>query len=400
VVERRLAAILFTDIVGYTAAMAESEERGLRARDRHRAIVGPLVERYRGEVIEARGDESLSVFPNALDAVQCALAIDEVARQEGEPRLHVGVHLGDIVVHEGEISGDGVNIAARICALTEGGGVCVSGDVYRSIRNQPDIEAVFLGERQLKNVGQPVAVYELGRPGATGRRRSPGARRVAVAVVLGLASMVGAWWASTQWERERAPHPIRSIAVLPLESLSADPEQEFFAVGMTDALIGDLAKIESLRVVSPRSVMRHKYSERPLSELARELDVDVVVEGSVLRAGDRVRITAQLIEASSDRHLWSGSYEDDLSDVLRLQAEVAQAVAREIAHELAPLTRARLTSDRAVNPAAFADTLKGFQLVRSVTPTDHGRSIGYFERAIEADSEYALAYAGLAWAYT
>ncbi len=150
---RRLAAIMFTDIVGYTALMAESEERGLRARERHRALVRPLVEEYHGESIEARGDESLSTFPTALDAVNCALAIEAAARDDAELKLHVGIHLGDVVVQDGEVSGDGVNIASRICALSEGGGVCVSGEVYQSVRNQPDMEAVSLGEHQLNNVG-------------------------------------------------------------------------------------------------------------------------------------------------------------------------------------------------------------------------------------------------------
>lgn len=394
--ERRLAAILFTDIVGYTATMAESEQRGLRARARHREIVGPLVERYHGEAIEARGDETLSVFPSALDAVHCALAIDEASRQEGEPRLHVGIHSGDIVVHDGEVSGDGVNIAARICALSEGGGICVSGDVYRSIRNQSDIEAVRVGERRLKNVGQPMEVWTLGHPGATGKPWNRSVLRVAGALLV-VALAASGWWAFSRLSP--VSDPIRSIAVLPLENLSADPEQEFFAVGMTDALIGNLAKIESLRVISRRTVMRHKNSEQPLEELARELEADVVVEGSVLRADGRVRITAQLIDARSDRHLWSGSYEHELRDVLKLQAEVAQAVAREIAHELTPRERERFSVERSVDPEAYSNTLKGMQLVRSVTPADHQRAIGYFERAIDADPAYALAYTGLAWAY-
>ncbi len=167
--DRRLAAIIFTDIVGYTALMAESEERGLNARERHRALVRPLVAQYHGESIEARGDESLSVFPTALDAVNCALAIDERLRNDPELRLHIGIHLGDLVVQDDEVSGDGVNIASRICALSEGGGLCVSGEVHRSIRNQPGIETTALGERTLKNVPEPVAVYSVAGVGAEPR---------------------------------------------------------------------------------------------------------------------------------------------------------------------------------------------------------------------------------------
>jgi class 3 adenylate cyclase/pimeloyl-ACP methyl ester carboxylesterase len=160
-VERKLAAIMFTDIVGYTALMAESEEQGLRVREKHRALVRPLVEQYHGESIEARGDQSLSVFSTALDAVHCALAIEARVEDDPELKLHVGIHLGDVVVQGGEASGDGVNIASRICELSEGGGLCISGEVYRSIRNQPGIEATPLGERDLKNVPEPVTVYSV-----------------------------------------------------------------------------------------------------------------------------------------------------------------------------------------------------------------------------------------------
>jgi class 3 adenylate cyclase/pimeloyl-ACP methyl ester carboxylesterase len=159
--ERRLAAIMFTDIVGYTALMAESEKRGLNARERHRALMRPLVAQHHGELIEARGDESVSVFPTALDAVNCALAIEHRLRDDPELSLHIGIHLGDLVMQAGEVSGDGVNIASRICTLSEGGGLCVSGEVHRSIRNQAGIETTLLGERKLKNVPEPVAVYSV-----------------------------------------------------------------------------------------------------------------------------------------------------------------------------------------------------------------------------------------------
>jgi class 3 adenylate cyclase len=149
---------MFTDVVGYTALMAESEERGLRVRERHRTVVQPLVERYHGEPIESSGDESLSMFQSALDAVNCALAILATAEDDADLRVHIGIHSGDVMVHGPEISGDAVNIASRLCGLSEGGGLCVSGDVYQSVRNQPNVEARPLGEHELKNVGRPVSV--------------------------------------------------------------------------------------------------------------------------------------------------------------------------------------------------------------------------------------------------
>jgi TolB-like protein/class 3 adenylate cyclase len=396
--ERRLAAIMFTDIVGYTALMAESEAKGLRARERHRALVRPLVERYHGEAIEARGDESLSVFPTALDAVNCALAIEAAVEREPDLKLHLGIHLGDLVVQNGEVSGDGVNIASRICALTEGGGLCVSGEVYRSIRNQPSLEATSLGEQTLRNVPEPVAVYavrgaaEPPRPVAVPEVHRPMPSLRVAWPILAIAAVAVGWFLIRPGAQ---PDPIRSIAVLPLENLSGDPEQEYFADGMTEALIGDLAKLSALSVISRTSVMRYKGTDKPLPEIARELDVDAVVEGTVMRAGDRVRITAQLIDAHSDRHIWNDRYDRELSDVLALQSEVARAVAEEIRLELSPSEVAALSSSRRVDPAAYDEYLRGLDAISRVK-RDHETSVPAFERAVERAPEFAEAWAGLA----
>ncbi len=250
--ERRLAAIMFTDIVGYTALMAESEEKALRARERHRALVRPLVQRYRGDAIEARGDESLSVFPSVLDAVNCGLAMQAEIEREPELALHIGIHLGDIVLRRGEVSGDGVNIASRICALSDGAALYVSGEVHQAVRNQPNFETTSVGEHQLKNVGRPVHVFRV-----HGEAGAPSPEPTSTAAP--------------------ARGPIQSLAVLPLENLSGDPSQEYFADGMTEALIGDLAQIGSLRVISRTSIMQYKGARRPLPEIARELNVEGII---------------------------------------------------------------------------------------------------------------------------
>ncbi len=326
-VERRLAAIMFTDIVGYTALMAESEEKGLRVRERHRALVRPLVQRYRGEAIEARGDESLSVFPSVLDAVNCGLALQAETRHEPELALHIGVHLGDVVLLQGEVSGDGVNIASRICALSDRAALYISGEVHQAVRNQPNFEATPVGEHQLKNVGRPVHVFRV-----HGEAGAPSPEPTSTAAP--------------------ARGPIQSVAVLPLENLSGDPSQEYFADGLTEALIGDLAQIGSLRVISRTSIMQYKGARRPLPEIARELNVEGIIEGTVLRAGERVRITAQLIRASTDEHIWAERYDRDLTDVLALQSEVAEAVAREVEASLTPQERVRLAHVPVISPEA------------------------------------------------
>ena len=269
--ERRLAAIMFTDIVGYTALMARDEEAGRRARARHEAVVRPLVGRYHGQWIERTGDETLSSFPSALDAVNCALAVQ--AELEGDPELglRIGIHQGDVTFDEDGVSGDGVNVASRVRPMSRPGGVCLTGDVHRSVRGRPGLEFEALGEQAFKNVDQPVAVFAVSgtaappRPIAKAAARSTGLPRArwVVAALVVIAIAVG-WWLY------RPPpdlDPIRSIAVLPLENLSGDPEQEYFADGMTEALIGDIAKIGSLSVISRTSVMRYKNSDKSLPEI-------------------------------------------------------------------------------------------------------------------------------------
>ncbi len=402
--ERRLAAIMFTDIVGYTALMAASEQRGLSARARHRALVQPLVRSHRGESIEAKGDESLSVFPNVLDAVRCALEIEDRLREEPDLRLHIGIHLGDVVVRDGEVSGDGVNIASRICALSPEGGIRVSGEVHRSIRNQPDVESLPLGEHALKNVGQPVAVFAVGRPGTLAAvRRSARwgavARRAPLwAGALVVVAAAAGWWMLRGPVAEDAG-PIRSIAVLPLENLSGDPEQEHFADGMTETLIGDLGKIGALKVISRTSVMRYKGAKKPLPEIAAELGVDALLEGTVMRDGERVRVTAQLIDGRTDHHLWAERYDRELRGILELQSDVARAVARQIELELSPREVALLANRPPVDPAAHDALLKGYYLLGRASLESVRSALASFERAIELDPSYAAAHASLGFTW-
>ena len=400
--DRRLLAILFTDVVGYSALMAAEEERGLRVRARHRALVQPLVERHRGEPIEMRGDECLSVFPSALDAVRCALAIQDELEREPDFDLHLGIHLGDVVRIGDEVSGDGVNVASRLCAQSEGGGLCVSAEVRQAVRNQPEIEALALGPRELKGVGQPVEVFALGRPGRvrpTALERPPRSSRHAAAWAAAAALLL-ALAASAFWNaRQDAPaprEPIHSIAVLPLENLTGDPSQEYFVDGMTEALITGLARIGSLRVTSRTTVLQYKGTTRPLPEIARELGVDALIEGSILRDGNRVRITAQLIDARDDEHLWAQHFDRELRDVLGLQSEVARKVARHVEARLTPRDVEKLTEPGPIVPEAHEAYLKGLYFANKHTPPAALRARTHFEEAMRLDPDSALGYAGLA----
>jgi TolB-like protein/class 3 adenylate cyclase len=404
--ERRLAAIMFTDIVGYTALMAESEERGLRARERHRTVLGPLAEQYGGRIVDENGDELVLSFASAVDAVNCALAGQSALRDDAELRLRIGIHLGDVVFEHGRIYGDGVNVAARIRPLADPGGVCVSDEVQHAVQNQENIATRSLGARELKNVPRPVEVFTVSgkaQPPRLASVAAPEPRRRSFLLAAWVAAVVvvmaiGAGWWLYPWPQTLSP--IRSIAVLPLENLSGDPAQEYVADGMTGALIAELAKLDSLRVISRTSVMQYKGTRKPLQEIAQQLGVHGIIEGTVIREGDQVRVTAQLIDARNDTHLWADRFDHDLPRVLALQSDVARAVAEQIRLELTPAEHVALTTSRTVDPGAHDAYLRGQYLLGSyVGPEGLARAIDSFERAIELQPDYAAAYVGLSRAH-
>jgi adenylate cyclase len=406
---RELAAIMFSDVVGYTALMGRDEQEALRALDAHRGVLRTLLPRFNGRIVGEVGDGTLCSFHSAIDAVNCAREVQARAEENPELKLRIGIHLGDVVFSNNTILGDGVNVASRIHALAPPGGICISATVYDEIRNKPGTKAKDLGEKKLKNVSRPIRVYLLPSERVVGhpaQRADTWKRRIAaaggaialVAIVYGVAR-----WTSTihgTAERAAPPRQIRSIAVLPLDNFSGDPRQEYFADGMTDELITDLARISALRVISRTSVMQFKGEHRkPVPEIAKELNVDAVVEGSVLKVGDRVRITAQLIDAPNDRHLWAESFERKSRDVLALQDELASAIAREINVQLTPDERARLAKAPSVNPAAHEAYLRGRYFLNSPTAENVEKALDEFSHAIKADPNFAPAYTGVADCY-
>jgi TolB-like protein/class 3 adenylate cyclase len=414
--DHRLAAILSADVVGYSRLMAEDEAATVRTLSDYREAIVMLVRQHRGRVVDTAGDSLLAEFPTALDAVSAAVEIQRVIQvrnadlsPERRMQFRIGVHLGDLAVEGDRIYGDGVNIAARLEGLAEAGGICISATVHEQVRHKLVLEYEDLGEQQVKNLPDPVRAFlvKLDAQAKPPETRHRPKRRAALAagllVLLGVAAVVG-WrmFAGRPGELPAAEisSPIRSIAVLPLENLSGDPEQEYFADGMTEALIGDLARLGSLSVTSRTSVMHYKGQRKPLPEIARELDVDGIIEGTVMRAGDRVRITAQLIDARSDRHLWSDRYDRELSDVLALQSDVARTVAEQIRLKLTPEEQEALTPSRSVDPRAYDAYLRGLELMdpSSFVGVWGPRAIEQFERAVELDPDFAEGWAWLAGA--
>jgi len=311
---------MFSDVVGYTAIMGRDEREGLRAVSEHRAHLRAMLPRFNGRLIGEIGDGTLSSFHSAVDAVNCARELQATLVNNPELRLRIGIHVGDVVFTDNTVLGDGVNVASRIHELAPPGGCCISERVYEEIRNKPEFQVKDLGEKILKNVARPIHVYALTAAEAPGRpRSSPGlpagagksiaksravAAGVAALLLVALVIVVtrSRWLTTAITTPPTAPtRAIRSIAVLPLDNFSGDPKQEYFADGMTEELTTDLASISGLRVISRGSAMRYKGAQRPPTpEIAKLLNVDAVVEGSVMRLGNKVRITAQLIDAPAD----------------------------------------------------------------------------------------------------
>jgi adenylate cyclase len=408
---RELAAIMFSDVVGYTAIMGRDENEALRALDAHRELLRSFLPKYDGRMGGEIGDGTLTSFHSAFDAMNCAREL-QASLHQPELKVRIGIHLGDVVFSNNTILGDGVNIASRIHALAPPGGICVSANVYDEIRNKPGSHFRDLGQQRFKNVSRPIRVYQivgdaLDTMPVKGRARRRRAELIAGASALILTGLI----VVTMRSRSPAPaslpapsvakHTINSIAVLPLDDFSGDPNQEYFADGLTDELTTDLATISALRVISRGSVMQFRGEHRPSTpEIARMLDVDAVIEGSVARSGDKVRVTAQLIDAPADKHLWARSYERDSRDVLAMQDEIAQAIAREVNVELTSAEQAHFANSRKVNPAAHDAYLKGRYIMESDTEERVQKAIEQFEEAIKIDPNFALPYTGLADAYS
>jgi adenylate cyclase len=409
---RQLDAIMFSDVVGYTAIMGRDEHAALRALDAHRELLRTLLPKFNGRMVDEIGDGTLTSFHSALEAVNCAREVQASLQDQPELKVRIGIHLGDAVFSNNTVLGDGVNVASRIHALAPPGGICVSANVYDEIRNKPGTRLKDLGEQRLKNVSRPIRVYQIVESGLIAQPAESGGHRRRIALIAGAAAVILAglilvlirlrWPGPAPHQVQSAAKPtISSIAVLPLDNFSGDPNQDYFADGMTDELTSDLATISALRVISRGSVMQYKGAHRPPTpEIAKALNVDAVVEGSVVRVGDRVRITAQLIDAPADKNLWAKSYERNSRDVLALQDELASAIARQINIELTPDEQARFANAHPVNPQAHEAYLKGRYYLSSYTEAGVKKAIDQFELAIKADPSFALPYTGLADAYT
>lgn len=371
---RRLAAIMFTDIAGYTSLAQADEGAALRLLQEQEKLIRPLLAVHQGRKVKSIGDGLLLEFEDALDAVECGVEfqrqVHERNLQGGMPplQIRVGIHLGDVQRRGRDILGDAVNIASRIEPLAEPGGVCISEHVFAQVRNKVAYPFEKLGPKDLKGVREPIDVYHVGLPWAAGEKPLGG------------------------------PAPPR-LAVLPLMNMSPDPTDEFFADGLTEELISTISKVRDLSVISRTSVMQYKGHPRRVAEIARELGVGTILEGSVRRAGNKVRITVQLIDPVADRHLWAENYDRNLEDIFSIQSEVAQKVASALEVRLRGEDEERIGRIPTEVTEAHLLYMKGRFHFQRVSKEGFLTALSYFEQAIQKDPRYALAHAAIAETY-
>ena len=420
---RKLAAILAADVAGYSRLAGADEERTLaRLRALRSDLIDPTIAVHHGRVVKRTGDGSIIEFRSVVDAVRCAIEVQNgmVERNAGLPperliEFRVGIHLGDVVEEsDSDLMGDGVNIAARLEGIAEPGGICLSEDAYRQVKSRLDLAVSDLGVTQLKNIAEPVRVYSLevgktaqAKPGkpAVSKRRSIvellGAGLVALIVIAG-----SAWYffganrpasVTSHTPATRADTAHLSIVVLPFTNLSGDPSQDYFADGITENLTTDLSRIRNSFVIGRNTAFTFKGKNIDSKEISKELGVRYVLEGSVQRDQNRVRINAQLIDGETGGHLWADRFEESINDLFKLQDEIVARLANSLGYELARAEAQK--SVQSTNPDAIDLMMRGWAtLWQPMTKESTALARDYFERAIKVDPQNAEAMVGFAYA--
>ncbi|QEX18583.1 guanylyl cyclase [Hypericibacter terrae] len=374
-IQRRLAAILAADVVGYSRMMSEDESGTLAMlKQRRQEVLAPLVSQHGGRIFKLMGDGVLVEFPSVVDAVQCAVDVQKgmAAQNAALPAnkqvlLRVGVNLGDVIVEGSDLYGDGVNLASRIEGLAQPGGICLSDTAHHHVASKLSLDYHDMGEQSLKNIAKPVRVYSVG-PGAVS--------------------------AGSDEQPQQRDKP--AIVVLPFTNMSGDPEQEFFADGLTEDILTELSRFRELLVISRNTSSRYKGKAVEVKKIAKELGVDYLLEGSVRKVGNRVRITVQLIDAVADRHIWADRYDRDLADIFAMQDEVTSSVVATLPRRVESATRERAANKPTENMAAYECVLTGKLLHHRSNKADNAAALEMLERATKLDPKYAHAHAWLA----
>jgi adenylate cyclase len=381
--KRKLTAILSADVKGYSRLMEDDEEATVSTLTAYKQVMTEVIEKHRGRVVDSPGDNLLAEFASVVDAMRGAVEIQEELRARNSElpdrrrmEFRIGINLGDVIEEEGCIYGDGVNIAARLETLAEGGGICISGTVHDQVKNKVGLEFQFLGEKSVKNLLEPIRAYRVAiSPGAVAHRTGESASVAKMAF----------------------PLPDKpSIAVLPFVNMSEDPKQEYFSDGITEQIITSISKLPRLFVISRTSSFKYKGNAVDVKQVGRELGVKYVLEGSVQRSGDRLRITAQLIDAITGEHLWAERYDRSIQDIFALQDEITMEIMRSLAMKLTEGEQVRLRRGRTDNLRAFEKVLEGVTYIRAFNIESNATARRLGEEAIALDPEFGAAYTLLA----
>ncbi|HKW04315.1 MAG TPA: adenylate/guanylate cyclase domain-containing protein, partial [Nitrososphaerales archaeon] len=372
--ERRLAAIMFTDMIGYTSLGQRNESLSLALVEEQRKLIRSIFPRHHGREVKTIGDAFLIELPSALDAIRCALDVQRATREfnvtlHEDKRIHIriGLHLGDVVESEGDIAGDAVNVASRIESLAEDAGVCLTRQIYDQVNGKFELPLLSLGSMQLKNLNAPIEVFKIKMPWDSGTN------------------------GVTSYDRKR-------IAILPLANISADANDEYFADGLTEELIDALSQIKGLEVIARTSVMSYKNKEKRISEIGKDLSVGSIVEGSVRKAGNKIRVSVDLIDANSDIRLWSSRYDKDLDDIFAIQSDIASRVGGSVLATL-QVASPNLVKKDTEDMVAYTSFLKGRELLQMTNESALREALSHFENAIDRDPSFTRAYVGIAEAY-
>jgi TolB-like protein/class 3 adenylate cyclase len=366
--------MMFTDIVGYTSLTQKDEALSMQLLEEHRRLVRPFFPKHNGREVKTIGDAFLVEFASALEAVRCAFDIQQSMHEmnngrlpEKQVQLRIGVHVGDVIHSQKDVYGDAVNVANRIEPLATPGGICVSGQVYENIRNKFEFPLVSIGKKELKNVGEPMEVYRVVMP-----------------------------WEQQSGAKEEIVLPRDRIAILPFANMSPDPNDQYFADGMTEEIISTVSGISGLNVISRTSVMGYKGTTKKVEEIGKELKAGSVLEGSFRKAGNKIRVTTQLIDVAADRHLWAQNYDRSLDDIFEVQSDVAKQVAEALRVKILTLEKERIDKKPTESAAAYTLYLRGRSIWNRRGLEDLKKAMEYFELAVKEDPRFALGYAGQA----
>jgi TolB-like protein/class 3 adenylate cyclase len=411
---RQLAAIMFTDIVGYTALMGDDEQKAFDLLNKNRELQKPLIEQYGGKWIKELGDGVMASFATATDAVQSAISIQQTCYTIPGLQLRIGIHLGDIVFEDSDVFGDGVNIASRLQAIAPIGGIYVSESVQNNIANKKEIYTKFVRAETLKNVREPIRIYEVSSNPADTLHgfnqktyKSSSKRKKIIfgtaALLLFLIALAAFFIYKNFPTAKKVAGQEKSIAVLPFINLSSDKDNEYFSDGITSEITNQLSKISSLDVRAWSSSVQFKNSAKSLKEKAEVLNAAAILSGSIQKAGNRIRIQAELTDVNTNKRIWGEEYNREWGDIFTIQSELAQQIALELNARLTKDEKKQLELKPTDNPQAYEYYLQGNELHEKLRETfsqdffDNSKLM--FEKAIQLDSNYALAHAGLATLY-